>query len=282
MSPIVLHPVAVVRSPFKSTADVPGRGAIVEIEVDSRFERELEGVERSSHLIVVGYFHQVGGEGPAAARRWRHGRGQSCGAFATRCPERPTPISMTVGRLLGRDGRTLLVENVDLADGTPVLDLKPYVPGWDSVFSATRRRRVRQAAISDLDLYDFLALDLENHLGADAALAVARTALGAVLLAVKRFGVEPRDPGLGVSVNRCDLTTDALMGLLGATLGSGRVAVQAGGGPVVFRFRAGGRGLELSETMATGASVAAMPGTIAPAFSERALWALESRGVSGG
>ncbi len=214
MSQIVVQPVAVVRSPFKRAADVPGRGEIVEIEVDAQFERELEGVERSSHLIVVGWFHQKSASAPALVRR-RQAQGLACGAFATRCPERPTPISISVGRLLGRDGLTLVVENVDLVDGTPILDLKPYVPGWDAVFSARRRRRVRQAELPDEDLYDFLLLDLGNHLGAEAALPAARTALGAVLIAVKRLRLEPRDPDLGVSVNRCDLTNDALMGLLG-------------------------------------------------------------------
>jgi len=215
MPPIVLETVAVVRSPYKDAASVPGGGACVRIEVDPRFERELEGVERSSHLIVVGYFHERGKGEPAAPRRWRHGRGKPCGAFASRCPDRPTPISMSVGRFLGRDGLALLVDHIDLVDGTPVLDLKPYVPGWDAVFSARRLRRVRQVEISDLDAYEFLALDLENHLGSDAALPPAKMALAAVLLAVKRLGLEPRDPRLTVSVNRCDVTTDALMGLLG-------------------------------------------------------------------
>jgi len=125
----------------------------------------------------------------------------------------------------------------------------------------------------------FLELDLESHLGAEAASPAARMALGAVLLAVKRLGLGPRDPNLGVSVDRCDLATDALMGLLGATLGSGRVALQPDPGPVVFRFRAGGRVLELSETSETAATVATMPGIIAPAFATRGLQALEGRGV---
>jgi tRNA-Thr(GGU) m(6)t(6)A37 methyltransferase TsaA len=279
MSQIVLQQVGVVRSPFQKTADVPGSGAAVEIEVFAPFERELEGVDRSSHLIIVGYFHQRTHPAPGPGRR-RHG--QACGAFASRCPERPTPIALTVGRLIGRDGLRLLVDHVDLVDGTPVLDLKPYIPGWDAVFSATRRRRVRQAEISDRELYDFLALDLSHHLGADAALPAARTALGAVLLAVKRLGLEPRDPGLGVTVNRCDATADALMGLLGATLGSGRVAVQPSGGPVAFRFRAGGRILDLCEMPATAASIAALPDIIAPAFAARGLETIERREVSEG
>ncbi|HTP50478.1 MAG TPA: TrmO family methyltransferase [Anaeromyxobacteraceae bacterium] len=280
MPPIVLETVAVVRSPYKDAASVPGGGACVRIEVDPRFERELEGVERSSHLIVVGYFHERGKGEPAAPRRWRHGRGKPCGAFASRCPDRPTPISMSVGRFLGRDGLALLVDHIDLVDGTPVLDLKPYVPGWDAVFSARRLRRVRQVEISDLDAYEFLALDLENHLGSDAALPPAKMALAAVLLAVKRLGLEPRDPRLTVSVNRCDVTTDALMGLLGATLGSGRVEVGPEDGAVVFRFRAAGRLLEFAETRETAASVAAMPGAIAPVFATRAPEAL-TRNVSG-
>jgi len=79
MSQIILQPVAVVRSPFKRPEDVLGRGTTVEVEVASQFERELEGVERSSHLIIVGYFHKNMARAQGAAQR-RHAPGQACGA----------------------------------------------------------------------------------------------------------------------------------------------------------------------------------------------------------
>jgi len=279
MSRFVLQEIGAIRSRYKRPADVPGAGATAEVEIFEPFQAELEGVERSSHLIIVGYFHDELSVA-AVSRRRRHAPGPACGAFATRCPHRPTPISMTVGRLVARRGPRLLVDHVDLVDGTPVLDLKPYVPGWDAVFSARRQRRIRQAEIADGELYEFLALDLAHHLGADGARPAARMALGAVLLAVKRLGLEPRDPDLGVSVNRCDVTADALMGLLGATLGSGRVVVRPTAQAASFRFWAGRRVLDLSETPATAASVAAMPEVIAPVFASREVGAAGDREVS--
>jgi tRNA (adenine37-N6)-methyltransferase len=282
MSQLVLQQVGVVRSAYRTTADVPGGGAPADIAVEARFEQELLGIERSSHLIVVGYFHRPSADAAAHLKRHR-GHAQPCGAFAARCPERPTPISVTVSRLVSRWGLILRVDRLDLVDGTPVLDLKPYVPGWDAVFSARRKRRVRQAEIGDAELHHFLSLDLENHLGDDAARPPAQVALAAVMVAVKRLGVEPRDPDLEVTVNRCDLAADALMGLLGATLGGGRLAIEPGGDQLTFCFRCRGGALELAQTPRTAPSVRAMPETVAPEFAER--WLVPptaQRRVSGG
>jgi len=131
--------VAVVRSPVRTPREMPGSGVPALIAVDPRFEAALEGVERSSHLIVIGCFHEASASPNADVGR-RHPRTVPCGAFGSRCPDRPSPVALTVVRLVGREGLALRVEHLDLVDGTPVLDLKPYVPGWDGVFAARRRR----------------------------------------------------------------------------------------------------------------------------------------------
>ncbi len=133
------RPIALVRSPFTSTADVP-RGLGAEhraegrIEVRPEFEAGLADIEGFSHLYVLWVFHQAGGyelTGRPPTDDRPHG------VFATRSPRRPNPIGLTVVELLGREGRTLKVRGVDMLDGTPVLDIKPYL---SSIPQETLRR----------------------------------------------------------------------------------------------------------------------------------------------
>jgi tRNA-Thr(GGU) m(6)t(6)A37 methyltransferase TsaA len=223
---------------------MPGQGVTARIDVLPRYRAELIGVELSSHLIVVGRFHE-------ARRPLRDDRSTvrpagipPRGSFATRSPSRPNPISLTVVRVVARTELTLEVEGLDLVDGTAVLDLKPYIPGQDGVFSAIRSWRSR-TSLGPHRLLGYLEPELRNHLGDLADLPAARAALGAVLLASQRLDVDPRDPALSARVNRADASADALMGLLGATLASGRVTIAPRRGPLSIRFMLGDRTLDL-------------------------------------
>lgn len=123
------QPIGFVRSPYRDTASIPkGLGVkhdaegVLEILPD--FEEGLKDVEGFSHLFVLWVFdHSEGfelvGKGPA------HDRPH--GVFATRSPRRPNPIGLTVVELLRRDGNKLHVRGVDMLDGTPLLDIKPYM-----------------------------------------------------------------------------------------------------------------------------------------------------------
>ena len=120
-----------VRSPYADSSQVPkGCGAKHEaegvIELLPEFEPGLQDIEGFSHLFVIWAFHRAEGYelvGPTPTDARPHG------VFATRSPRRPNPLGLTVVRLLGRDGRTLRVAGVDMLDGTPVLDIKPYLSG---------------------------------------------------------------------------------------------------------------------------------------------------------
>jgi tRNA-Thr(GGU) m(6)t(6)A37 methyltransferase TsaA len=124
-----MRPVGFVRAPFTETSQIPkGRGARHEaegfIELEAEFEAGLTDIEGFSHLYVIWVFHgsegfELTGTPPTDTRPH--------GVFATRSPYRPNPIGLTVVRLLGREGRTLRVRGLDMLDGTPVLDLKPYL-----------------------------------------------------------------------------------------------------------------------------------------------------------
>lgn len=124
-----MRPVGFVSSPHTDTSQIPkGCGAKHEaegfIEVLPEFEEGLLDVEGFSHLFVIWVFDRAEGfalTGVPPTDDRPHG------VFATRSPRRPNPLGLTVVRLLGREGRRLRVAGLDMLDGTPVLDLKPYL-----------------------------------------------------------------------------------------------------------------------------------------------------------
>jgi tRNA-Thr(GGU) m(6)t(6)A37 methyltransferase TsaA len=133
MTTFTFTPVGFVRTPYADTAQVPkGCGAQHEaegvIEVEPALEAGLADIEGFSHLFVIWVFDRSPGVelfGVAPTDDRPHG------VFATRSPKRPNPIGLTVVELLGREGRRLRVRGVDMLDGTPVLDLKPYLSNVD-------------------------------------------------------------------------------------------------------------------------------------------------------
>ncbi len=120
-----------VRSPYKSTEQVPkGLGTKHEaegvLEILPEFEAGLLDVEGFSHLFVIWEFDRAQGfelQGKPPTDDRPHG------VFATRSPRLPNPIGLTVVELLRRQGPRLHVRGVDMLDGTPILDLKPYMSG---------------------------------------------------------------------------------------------------------------------------------------------------------
>ena len=141
--------IARVRSDFSSKFGVPRQSGLVEalestlvFEPEFRSEEALRGLEGFSHLWLVWVFHQT------ARRTWsptvrppRLGGNARMGVFATRSPFRPNPIALSAVRLAGvertaEQGTVLRLRGADLADGTPVLDVKPYLPYADCVSDA--------------------------------------------------------------------------------------------------------------------------------------------------
>lgn len=124
-----MKPIGYVRSSYRSTAEVPkGLGAKHEaegvLEVLPELEAGLTDIEGFSHLIVVWVFDRAEGfelVGTPPCDSRPHG------VFATRSPRRPNPIALTTVELVRREGRKLHVRGVDMLDGTPILDIKPYL-----------------------------------------------------------------------------------------------------------------------------------------------------------
>ncbi len=117
------------RTPYTATSAVPkGCGAKHEaegiLEILPEFEAGLTDIEGFSHLFVIWLFHESGGYELVGTPPTDH---RPHGVFATRSPRRPNPIALTVVELLRRDGPRLHVRGVDMLDGTPILDIKPYL-----------------------------------------------------------------------------------------------------------------------------------------------------------
>ncbi len=138
-----MKPIGYVRSPYASTQEVPkGLGAkhAAEgvLEIRPELEPGLTDIEGFSHLYVIWAFHRSEGcelVGAPPSDNRPHG------VFATRSPRRPNPIGLTVVELLGRDGPNLRVRGIDMLEGTPILDIKPYL----SSIPEDRLRRGRLA-----------------------------------------------------------------------------------------------------------------------------------------
>jgi tRNA-Thr(GGU) m(6)t(6)A37 methyltransferase TsaA len=146
-----MEPIGVARTPYTETTQVP-RGLGTEhqaegvLEILPQFELGLTDIEGFSHLYVLWVFDRGSGSellGTPPTDTRPHG------VFATRSPRRPNPIGLTVVMLLGRDGCRLSVRGVDMLDGTPILDIKPYLSsiptealrrGWlDDVEASAKR-----------------------------------------------------------------------------------------------------------------------------------------------
>jgi tRNA-Thr(GGU) m(6)t(6)A37 methyltransferase TsaA len=128
-SELQLKPIGTVRSSYSQVSQIPkGLGAEHRaegvLELLAAYELGLRDIEGFSHLYVIWVFHEAQGFELLATPP---SDDRSHGVFATRSPQRPNPIGLTVVELLGRDGPRLRVRGVDMLDGTPILDVKPYL-----------------------------------------------------------------------------------------------------------------------------------------------------------
>ncbi|MFZ5896603.1 MAG: tRNA (N6-threonylcarbamoyladenosine(37)-N6)-methyltransferase TrmO [Myxococcota bacterium] len=138
---LTLTPIGVVHSPFQERMRAPrqpraalGVTGSIELYPANGIEHALEDIGSFRYIWVLFWFHQNHGFRPKVLPPRSQVRR---GVFATRSPYRPNPIGLSVVELLGVEGTQLSVRNLDILDGTPVLDLKPYVPYTDAIFDAT-------------------------------------------------------------------------------------------------------------------------------------------------
>ncbi len=116
---------------------VPDATATLTIAKDFLPEHSLIGLSRFTHIWLISYFHLNTNKKFLPKVHPPRLRGETIGLFASRSPHRPTPLGLSLARLLKVDGATLHLAGIDLVDGTPILDVKPYIPEWDSVSAAS-------------------------------------------------------------------------------------------------------------------------------------------------
>jgi tRNA-Thr(GGU) m(6)t(6)A37 methyltransferase TsaA len=139
----LLKPIGTIHTPYKKDGDVPYQAYkskdVGEIEVFKEYEEGLKDIEGFSHLIILYMFHKSV-KRSMKKKHYLESRGLLVkpylddtprGLFATRSPNRINPIGLSIVKLLKREGNILKVEGIDMLDGTPLLDIKPYVPEFD-------------------------------------------------------------------------------------------------------------------------------------------------------
>jgi tRNA-Thr(GGU) m(6)t(6)A37 methyltransferase TsaA len=127
-----LHPIGIIHTPFSDKTQTPIQASRSQasgiVEVYPEFAEGLQDLEGFSHIYLLYVFHESSGYSllvkPLLDDRLH-------GLFATRYPARPNPIGLSVVRLIARQGNALEIEGVDMLDGTPLVDIKPYVADFD-------------------------------------------------------------------------------------------------------------------------------------------------------
>lgn len=143
MDELTLRPVARIRSDFPEKFGIPRQSGIlpeltsrVVFEPEFRIPEMLRGIEGYDYLWLIWAFSESGRRWSPTVRPPRLGGNARMGVFATRSPFRPNPLGLSSVRLLGvedsPEGKTLRIAGADLMDGTPILDIKPYLPFTDS------------------------------------------------------------------------------------------------------------------------------------------------------
>jgi len=133
MQSLVCHPIGIIHSPYRDAANMPiqppgAAGVAGTVAVDEKYKEGLKDIDGFSHLILIYHFHLSRGFSLQVKPFMDD---VERGVFATRAPRRPNPIGISLVRLARVDGTLLHIEDVDIVDGTPLLDLKPYVPLFD-------------------------------------------------------------------------------------------------------------------------------------------------------
>ncbi|OGP49005.1 MAG: tRNA (N6-threonylcarbamoyladenosine(37)-N6)-methyltransferase TrmO [Deltaproteobacteria bacterium GWD2_55_8] len=128
-----IEPIGTVKSPVTEAGDEGWGGVVSEIHLQESLAAGLQGIEQFSHIIVIFFMHQSTFDLAADLVRRPRERPDMplVGTFAQRAKHRPNPIGITTVQLIRVEGNILEVKGLDAIDGTPVLDIKPYVPAFD-------------------------------------------------------------------------------------------------------------------------------------------------------
>jgi len=220
VSEFIVRPIGVVHSEFKERAEVPRLGGPATLEVFPEYAAGLLRLEKHSHLWVLAWLHEADRDLLQVIPRGIEDRSPEHlhGVFAVRSPARPNPLSLTLVEILKIEGRFLRVSPLDLVDGTPIVDLKPYFVSRDAVYAA-RNEQIGRPAHRDA-LRESLQMQARNFHGelcAEACLAAELfTHFRSDLLQME----EPRDLVVTLPLERAHMV-DAFVGMARVSPGRG-------------------------------------------------------------
>lgn len=145
--PITFQPIGVIRSGHLEAGKTPiqpafAKGCLGRAEVLPEFAGGLRDLGGFSHIYLIYHLH-LAGPAKLVTRPFLHDR--ECGVFATRSPSRPNPIGLSLVELVKVEGNVLHLDRVDILDGTPLLDIKPYTARFDVV------RKIRSGWLDEVD-----------------------------------------------------------------------------------------------------------------------------------
>ena len=132
MEEINLKPIGFVKNNIQEPRFGNFADEISEIIVDKKFAEALKGIEDYSHVIIVYWMNRVKNS-VITHRPQGNPNVPIVGIFACRCPQRPNPIAITTVKLIAHEGNKIRVKGLDILDGTPIIDIKPYWPQYDKV-----------------------------------------------------------------------------------------------------------------------------------------------------
>ena len=135
---IRINPIGVIKTPFKNSEGVPIQStksdAIGEALLNEEFTDGLDSLDGFSHIILLYWCHKAN---PPAMMIKPYLDTEKHGLFSTRAPSRPNPIGLSIVELIQVEGNALRFKGADMLDGTPLLDIKPFVPEFDNRINAT-------------------------------------------------------------------------------------------------------------------------------------------------
>lgn len=139
MNAAEVHPIGIVRSPYQNRGDAPRQGRFtpdteMEIEIFEEYQNGIGDFAGISHIFVLLWFDRSSRHTLSTTPSYTT---EIRPIFATRSPDRPNPIGLDIGKIIRVAGRTIRVAGLDALDGTPVLDIKPYVPSIDAIPDAS-------------------------------------------------------------------------------------------------------------------------------------------------
>ena len=133
MEEIYYKPIGIIHSPFKEPKGTPiqpagAAGVDASVELFEEYAEGLKDLDGFSHIVLLCHFH-LSKKGSLIVRPYLDTKLR--GVFATRSPSRPNPIGLSIVRLVKIEGNTLYIKDADIVDGTPLLDIKPYIPNLE-------------------------------------------------------------------------------------------------------------------------------------------------------